>query len=225
MYMPKASLKKISLVGVLLFACNAFSTVYADIPNSIGIVTAADFLPPPAVPGQSDWLAVPQTQQELNLCVPTAASMVLAYFGFQYPPRQLKIWSRGLLYDPTRPFNDFTTTYFSDLLSGLQAHGILWTNHLFSNDDSGFANGIQQIESQLDQGLPVMVDTSLYTGHTFVVAGYDHTNGILIIRDPFIPPPGIREIKLSDFSSIWNSTRVGSNIRGAIFTAPPNLGP
>jgi uncharacterized protein YvpB len=193
----------------------------SSVPNSVGIISQGQFTPPTSVARQSAWLPVAQIRQETNLCVPTSASMVLDYYGYTYSPREIKVWSRGQEFEPGQAFNDFTITYFSDLISGMRVHQIAWTAASFSNDDSGFENGIREIEKQIDEGKPVLVDTSLYTGHTFVVDGYDLAKDVLIIADPFIDAPGIREISLEDFSVLWNSTKVGSNIRAAIFTASP----
>ena len=202
---------------VLLALCSAaIATADPSVPNTVGIVAPGEFAPPRAVPGQSGWLAVPQIRQETNLCVPTSAAMIMAYEGHDIPPRELKVWSRGREYDPAQPYNDFTITFFSDLLSGLRAHGFAWVSVLYGDNEQGLALGLAQLETRIDQGLPTMIDTSLYTGHTFVVAGYDLPRGVIIIRDPFIDPPGIREIGLADFGLIWNSSKVGSDVRAAV---------
>ena len=191
----------------------------SGVPNTVGIVSSGQFTPPANVAGQSGWLAVPQIHQETNLCVPTSAAMVLSLYHTPYPPRELKVWSRGDDYDSTIPFNDFTLTYFVDLISGLQKHGIVWSIQHFDNDDAGYTLGLAALLKQIDLHQPVIVDTSLYTGHTFVVAGYRDAGSSLLIVDPFIASPGIREIKTPDFRQIWNSSVVGSNRRAAIFTS------
>lgn len=199
------------------FADRAFCD---PISNSVGIITnASTFVPPKSIQGQSSWLPVIQIRQETNLCVPTSAAMVLNFYGYSYPPREIKVWSRGKEYDPQSLFSDFSITFFSDLLSGLANHGFHWTKNLYPNDHAGFASGSMALKHELDQGRPVMVDTSLYTGHTFVIAGYDDSRSIFVAIDPFIAQPGLREISYDDFELIWNSSKVGSNIRATIFSS------
>lgn len=213
------NIKKYSLF-ILLFSWNILS--YASVPNNIGIISQKDFTPPASVNDQSTWLGVQQIHQETNLCVPTSAAMVLTYYtGKTYLPREIKMWSLGLAYNTELPFNSFTATYFNDLINGLKAHSTMWQKQLYSNDQTGFLAGIEAIKKQLDKHQPVLVDTALYTGHTFVITGYDETKNILIIVDPFIQTPGIRVISYDDFNQIWNSTKVKSNIRAAIFTSSP----
>ena len=213
-------LSKILLVVVIPFA-TLTGVVMADtagIPNTIGIVSSDQFTPPATIPGTSEWLSVSQIHQETNLCVPTSAAMVLSFYQTPHSPRELKVWSRGENYDSSQPFNDFTITYFTDLLSGLQKHGIFWNIEHFDNDDTGYTSGLAALLKRIDLHQPVIVDTSLYTGHTFVVAGYRDAGSSLLIVDPFINAPGIREITSSDFRQIWNSSVVGSNRRAAVFT-------
>ncbi|MBC7429280.1 MAG: C39 family peptidase [Bacteriovorax sp.] len=205
---------------ILLFSWSNLS--YASVPNNIGIISQKDFTPPVSVSDQSAWLDVQQVHQETNLCAPTSAAMVLTYYtGNIYLPREIKLWSLGLTYNSELPFNSFTATYFNDLISGLKSHSIMWQKQLYSNNQTGYLEGIEAIKKQLDQQHPVLVDTALYTGHTFVIEGYNETKNILIIVDPFIQAPGIRVISYNDFKQIWNSTKVKSNIRAAIFTSSP----
>lgn len=166
-------------------------------------------------------LRVPYIKQETNLCVPTSAAMVLSYYGQQHLPREIKTWSRGQEYQSELPFSDFTATFFPDLILGLHNHGIDWIVVVFPNDELGFKSGIKQIKNQLDMGFPVIVDTALFRGHTFVITGYNSDGATWIIADPNKDFPGRSEIRNEDFYSIWNSVPVGSNRRGAIFTKPP----
>jgi uncharacterized protein YvpB len=208
-----------AIVLVSMFYISAYADSSSLASNSIGIISQQDFLPPANVIGTSAWLPVQQIRQETNLCVPTSSAMVLSYYGVtSISPREIKVWSTGLEFNPNLPFNDFTATYFDNLLKGLRKHDINWQKYLYLNNDEGFSNGIKSIKDQLDLGHPVIVDTNLYTGHTFVIDGYDNDKNILIIEDPFIQMPGIRIISIDDFKQIWNSTKVNSSIRAAIFT-------
>src|SRR5215467_668541 len=165
-------------------------------------------------------LAVPHIRQERNLCVPTSVAMVLSFFGDTRSPRELKMLSRNRHYDPSLPFDDFTPTWFKDMVGAMRVIGYAWREGYFSNDASGFEAGLSAIELSLGRGNPVLVDTSFRKseGHTFVVVGIDRRSGQLRIVDPDMPAPGLRIMPFRDFELVWNSTAVGTNKRGAIFT-------
>jgi hypothetical protein len=169
---------------------------------------------------QAVGLAVPHIRQEKNLCVPTSAAMVLGFFGDQRSPRELKVLSRGRPYDPSAPFDDFSSTWFKDMVAGMRRIGYVWSVGNFSNDAAGFEKGLAAMELSLDRGNPVLVDTSFVKteGHTFVVVGVERKAAQLRIIDPDMPAPGVRIMTMKNFEAVWNSTAVGTNIRGAIFT-------
>jgi uncharacterized protein YvpB len=150
--------------------------------------------------------------QERDLCVPTSAAMVLSYYGHPQEPRVLKLWSLGL--EPNQQeFIYFSITLFTNLITGLQRHGIYWTQHNYGMTTDGYQSGLQQIEAEIDQGRPVLVDTSLHDGHTMVVIGYSQDKIILV--DPLLPAPGVRHMPLMKFFAVWNSK---GSTRAAIFT-------
>jgi len=206
------------LAGVLLFAVSTTHAQTASVFNSIGVLTSRDDLPRPHVSGDSVFLNVPHIRQEENLCVPTSTAMVLAYFGESHSPRELKILSRGRNYDPKEPFSDFTITFFRDLVPGLRKIGYDWRDSTYLNNDSGFSSGLQDIKENLRRGNPVLVDTSLFGGHTFVVSGFDDNKAVLHITDPNIGAPGLRTISYEQFKGIWNSVDSGFSGRAALLT-------
>jgi hypothetical protein len=160
-------------------------------------------------------------RQEQNLCVPTSAAMVLAYDGDPHPPRELKAWSRGEEYDPAARFDDFTITFFAPLVKDMRRRGYTWSIRGYDDDDAGFQAGLADIHASLDQGRPVLVDTTLFGGHTLPVTGYDDARGELTLVDPNIAAPGIRHVPYAEFARIWSSTGAGSRRRAAIFTTKP----
>jgi len=202
--------------GVLCVAPPASIAQNAVVNNRVGIITSQEDLPTPQISERAVFLNVPHMRQELNLCVPTSTSMVLKYFGDARSPRELKALSRGREYDPNEPFSDFTITFFKDLLSGLRRIGYTWIETTYMNNDWGFRSGMKDIKANLIRGNPVLVDTSLFRGHTFVVAGFDEERRVLFVVDPNIGSPGIRAIPYEQFDAIWNSVDVGFNGRGAI---------
>jgi hypothetical protein len=147
--------------------------------------------------------------------------MVLNFFGETRSPRELKALSHNRHYDPSLPFDDFSPTWFKDMVSAMRVIGYAWSEGYFSNDASGFEAGLSAIQLSLGRGNPVLVDTSFQKseGHTFVVVGIDRSSAQLRIVDPDMPAPGVRIMPFRDFEIVWNSTAVGTNKRGAIFTS------
>ncbi len=165
-------------------------------------------------------LAVPHLQQEPLLCVPTSAAMVMTFYGDPHPPRQLKSLASGKTYDPAAPFNDFTITYYSDLIRAAHTLGYDWTQHSFADDDTGFEYGLTLIETELRAGHPVLVDATLPSGHTFVIRGFDLNSHQLFAVDPDEPAPGERILSFSEFKAVWNEHAYKNNFRAMILTRP-----
>ena len=210
----------------ILFAFAVSSFALPAIEDSIGVIASAQpFSPPANLPGKSGYIALNHQGQEKNLCVPTSASMVMELYGEKICPRALKTLSRNQVYHPDVPFNDFTATFFNNLIFGISRIGFRWRGASYPNSLSGMNSGLLEIKRSIDKGRPVLIDTHLYGGHTFVVCGYDDGIQSLIIMDPNIQDPGIRVIKYADLAAIWNSLGVGFNGRGALFTAPKNFLP
>jgi len=155
-------------------------------------------------------LRVSQIRQETNLCVPTSAAMVMKYFGEERSPRELKTLSRGQVYDPRAKFTDFTITFFKDLIKGISGLGYRWVEKRHENDDRGFDDGLRDIINDLKNNNPVLVDTSYFKGHTFVIAGGDTAAQKLFIVDPNIPSPGVRRLTFQEFKPVWNTPGTGS---------------
>ena len=164
-------------------------------------------------------LQVSYLKQEKNLCVPTCAAMVLAYYSKPISAREIKMWSKGQVYRSKDLFDDFTQTFFDQLISGLKTHDIIWQKKIFSNDDDGFLSGVKELKNQIDQDRPVIIDTSLSkNGHTLIISGYKQNATVFVATDPNIEKPGVREFSLVDLKRIWNSKLTGANDRGAILT-------
>jgi uncharacterized protein YvpB len=187
-------------------------------PNQIGVVSSTQVARPTNVIGRSGYIPLIHQRQEPNLCVPTSASMVLRYYGSSASPREIKTLSRGLPFDPSKPFNDYTMTYFKDLIQGVGRLGYTWQLRGYANTDAGVASGLSDIRQAIDRGNPVLIDTTLYGGHTFAVTGYDESNQTLYGIDPNISSDLMRVLRYSDVAKIWNSSGAGSSSRWAVFT-------
>lgn len=180
---------------------------------------AADppFAPPPNLAGQSAWIPLRHQSQELNMCVPTSASIVLDYFGDPIGPREIKTLSRKREYVPGGEFNDFTETFFPDLLAGLARRGYHWREKNYPQTNGGFDRGVTDVERSLDAGIPVIIATTLGIGHVYIVAGYWKAKGLVYVMDPGSEAPGIRAVRFSDLIWIWKDGEAPSDRRWAVF--------
>lgn len=181
-------------------------------------------LPLPSPAKAEPWdgaLNVPHFAQEPQLCVPTAAAMVLSYYGDPQPPRLLKALASGLSSVP-EDFRDFTLTYYRDLIRGLKRIGYDWEERTFPNTSQGFGDGMARIEAEIAARRPVLVDVSIdpKASHTFVVAGADPTTQMLYVVDPLAPEPGRRRMSYRTFEQVWNESALGGDFRGLVLTRP-----
>lgn len=202
----------------VLQACS--STSPTQVSNRVGIISSTQALPAARDTPKQTFIRLAHIDQEKNLCVPTSAAMVLDYFGDPKSPRELKVLSRGRNYDSRDPFDDFTNTFFRDFVAGMRRIGYNWQNKAYANDRLGFSSGLNDIRESLKARRPVLVDTALYTGHTVAVVGFDDVENRLYVIDPGIASPGYRSLTYAEFESIWNSSKVGFDKRGAILTRP-----
>jgi len=167
------------------------------------------------------FLELPHLRQETNLCVPTSAAMVLEYYGDPQAPRKLKVLSRGKTYDPDAPFDDYTITWWNDLLAGLETLGYRrWHAKGYANDEAGFRAGLQDVKASLTRGDPVLVDVALFGSHTMVVVGYDDDEQQVFFNDPNLSRSGVRVLTYNQLESIWNGLSYDRNTRPTLFTRP-----
>ena len=137
-----------------------------------------------------------------NLCVAASAEMVLDYCGQKIDQKDIKRLAEGRnLKDNDK--NLYTATLFVELVRGLKKRGINWQTK--SYEMNNFNGGIKFIVSQIKNNNPVLVDTTLYGGHTLVFSGYDEKDKKIILTDPNIESPGIRILTEEEFKKIWNS--------------------
>jgi len=147
-------------------------------------------------------LRIPHMRQEQNLCVPTSAAMVLAYYGDDITPRQLK--------ELAGYREDFEGTYFSDMIAGLEKIGYKWQAKGFDLDHAGFEIGMQEIIRNIVDKRPVLVSTSSdEIGHTMVVVGYDNVRKVVELMDP--ASTGSRTISYEKFESVWHEVTAFKN--------------
>ena len=175
------------------------------------------FTPPPNRAGQSAWIPLHHQYQEPDLCAPTSASIILDYFGDSTSPREIKALTRNTQYTPEERFIDFSPTSFRDLIAGLARRGYAWREKSYSNDSRGFKRGLADIERSLDGQIPVMIETSLYYGHAYVVAGYSTQDQAVFIVDPAAEYPGIRAVRFEVLGSIWHPSGSDARWRAAVF--------
>ncbi|MDX1389418.1 MAG: C39 family peptidase [Acidobacteriota bacterium] len=211
-----------TLHGMAFTALLAAPLAAAEPPvrDDTGIVRFAEEIPAEGVTDTTVFLRLPHVRQDHNLCVPASAAMVLAYFGDPHPQRELKVLSRGKTWDPNAPFDDFTITWWRDLIVGLETLGYSWREAGYPNNEAGFRNGIEAIRESLGRGHPVMVDVALYRSHTLVIVGLDDERERVYFSDPNLPGPGLRVLTYGQLETIWNGLAYDVNARPALFTRP-----
>jgi len=164
-------------------------------------------------------LAVPFKAQERLLCVPTSASMVLAFYGDEQSPRKLKMLSQGAYFRPSAPFRDYSITPYVKLVRGVRTLGYRWSISDYEMTPDGFSKGLAQLKSDLRAGHPALVDISNRgIGHTIVVAGFDDSLGLIYFVDPAASAPGRLTATYAQFESVWNETAYGGRFRALIHT-------
>ena len=213
------------LTAVLLSAAFSLDLSGANLSSSAAVTPIplpnATIVIPPSIPREYIKLDLNHITQERNLCVPTCASMMLAKFGWNYPPRQLKLMTLNKsYYGPRTPFSDFTTMKFVDLINALRAKAkINWHERLYSETRQGFQNGLNDIKISLRKGYPVMIGLDVSKeGHAVVVCGVDEKNKRLIVNDPLLKSPGVKTLSYSDLQYFyWSNKTFKSKTRSAVF--------
>jgi len=156
---------------------------------------------PPSSPSSSYFkINLNHQEQEYMLCVPTSASIMLDKFGWNYPPRQIKLATlRKPWYGSSTPFSYWTPMTIGSLFDGLEYLGIKnWRFGFYNNSE--FNIGLNDIKESIRQGNPVMIIVTYGgpIGHAMVICGYDDANQRLIINDPGNRKPGIVYYSYSD---------------------------
>jgi len=157
---------------------------------------------PPANPQNPSYFKINlnHQEQEYMLCVPTSASIMLDKFGWNYPPRQIKLATlRKPWYGQSTPFNNWTPMSIGDLFRGFDYLGIKnWKIGFY--DSTEFDIGLNDIKESIRQGNPVLIVVTYGgpVGHAMAVCGYDDANQRLIINDPGNRKPGIVYYSYSD---------------------------
>lgn len=159
-------------------------------------------------------------QQEKLLGVPTSASMIMRYYGDEQPPRKLKKMSRGIAYVASEPFDDFSITFYRDIVKAATDIGYSWHEKAFNDDALGFQKGLETIKRELEHGRPLMIDVSAPEGHTVVVSGFDETLQSIFVVDPDVDAPGRYIISYDRLQSIWNEHAFKRHFRSLVITSP-----
>ena len=190
---------KLAIVLVLA-ACVFLFAGCASIPNA---GDAAD---------QRVFLELKHQRQGTDLCVPTSASMILAYYGEERDPQWLQSIS-------TPKGSTFKGAYPVDMVRGMGKLGYRWDLVCYVNDPNGYSNGISRLKWNLRHQRPVMVGFSNPPlGHVVVLVGLDSEKSQLTFLDPDRPYPGLVTMSEERFREAWHEKI--SPYRCAIFTRP-----
>lgn len=159
-------------------------------------------------------------RQERLLGVPTSAAIIMRYYGDEQTPRKLKKMSRGAVYVASEPFDDFSITFYRDIVKAAADLGYSWHEKAFADDPLGFQKGLETIKRELEHGRPLMIDVSAPEGHTVVVSGFDEALRCIFVVDPNIAAPGRYSISYDRLQSIWNEHAFKRNFRSLVITSP-----
>ena len=165
-------------------------------------------------------LDVKYLRQEDLLCVPTSASMIMAFYGDHHSPRKLKTMSRGIEYSSSMPFDDFTIAYYRDIIRAARTLGYEWHEQVFEDNDFGFRRGLAVVKDELVRRHPVMIDLSMPEGHTIVITGFDERARAINVVDPNVSAPGRYSISYDDLRAMWNEHAFNGNFRSLVTTSP-----
>ena len=159
-------------------------------------------------------------RQERLLGVPTSAAIIMSFYGDLQTPRKLKNLSRGKEHNASEPFDDFSITFYRDIVKAAAVLGYNWHERSFSDDSIGFERGLASIKQEIEHGRPLMINVSAPDGHTIVVTGFDETTQSIFVVDPDVPAPGRYAITYARLQSIWNEHAFGRNFRSLVITPP-----
>ena len=193
-----------SLVTLRTLLVSAVSSVFLSVCASTQ--TTGSTAPP------NVFLQLKHQKQDINLCVPTAASMVLEYYGENRDPKYLKSIA-------TPPGSTFPGTYMKDMVAGVRKLGYRWEQECFSTDGAGFLQGLPKLKRSVLDRRPVMV--GVYDppiGHVVVLVGVDDAKKELTFLDSNKPYPGLWTVTEDRFRTMWRENIVNS--RCAIISRP-----
>jgi ABC-type bacteriocin/lantibiotic exporter with double-glycine peptidase domain len=149
-------------------------------------------------------------------CVTASVSMVLAYYGRDLSPAQVKQVAEDWKHPALR--NVWVTSWL-DMQEGLKRIGEDWEIRTYPKTRAGFSKGMREIKRSLRRGRPVLIDVDLLTGHTFVVAGYDDRKEVVYIRDPLLKDGRMRVLSYATLLQDWHNRRL-ARTRSAFFSKP-----
>ena len=105
-----------------------------------------------------------------------------------------------------------TGTDWEDLLATGKKLGQQWKMLTFSNDDTGFSEGLEAVRNHLDADRPVVIDFTVtrdrdgkiqHFGHTLLLVGYNAELNQYVLKNPPQPPPGIQFMSAQELKENW----------------------
>ena len=202
----------------VLLLCLIFCGIpaFAKIDLYQGLVQPEE-VPRPVQSASLVVLDVPQRSQLMEpWCVTASVSMVLAYYGRELSPAQIKHVAEDWNHPLKR--NVWVTSWL-DMQEGLRRIGEKWEIRHYEKTKRGFQKGLRDIKRSLRRGRPVLIDVDLLTGHTFVLVGYDDDKQIVYIRDPLLKDGRMRVLSYWTLYRDWHNRRL-ARTRSAFFSEP-----
>ena len=167
-----------------------------------------------AVAGEHAYVDVDHLYQGWNNCGATTMSMFLRQAGGSLTP-----------YDVKRhcPSPIGTGTDWQHLVAVAPEAKQDWKLITFPYTEKGFDEGLTEIQSILDQELPVVIDFTYVriengeekrNGHTLLVVGYHKENDQIVLKNPNQPAPGIQLMTAEELKKNWYSSGYSRSAKG-----------
>jgi len=167
------------------------------------------------VAGRRAYVEVDHIYQGWNNCGATSMSMFLRQAGGDLSPYKVKRLC------PQSPIG--TGTDWAHLVAVAPKAGQGWELVTFANDDSGFAEGVLEIQKHLDRQQPVVIDftverqengETVYYGHTLLLVGYNADSDQFVLKNPNQPSPGIELMGSEELKANWYSRGYSRSAKG-----------
>ena len=148
--------------------------------------------------------------QQIKLCVPACASIVLKYYGVNIDQRIIKNECNAINYGNNR-------TNFYELIQVLRRRGFSWYEVSYRTDNDGYTHGLRDLIRNLILKRPsiITLDTTP-NDHAVVIYGIDIVENIIYLLDPMIQPPGTIQMPFNVLYKKWKSDN--AKLRFALFT-------
>ncbi len=187
----------------------------ASAQQGADLLKLIDFRQRKGEPGKFAFVQMPHVHQGYNNCGSTACATFARFQGSKIG---------GWDFKRLCPSPLGTGTDWGHLLDASNKIGQKWKLVTFTPDDPGFDQATAMLKTQLDAGLPVVVDFKYIgpqypdgsAGHTLNVCGYITAENLYILCNPAVATPGLQLITAEDLKNFWRSDHYGALSKGVL---------